>query len=90
VVDLVSRGEVAGVIGLSAVLEFGEQGGSCGGLGCSGGGDGSDLAVVVAELCVARYLAGLPFLFVFVVLVEISPQVPMGSGGLGMCLLQPV
>jgi len=45
----VGCGEVAGVIGLRAVLELGEQRGSRGGPGCAGGCDGADLAVVLAE-----------------------------------------
>ncbi|GAA1114671.1 hypothetical protein GCM10009630_10050 [Kribbella jejuensis] len=57
-IDLVGCGEVAGVIGLCAVLELEAQGGPGGGLGGAGGGDGADLPVVVAEPGVGQVLGG--------------------------------
>jgi hypothetical protein len=90
VVDLVVRAEVAGVVGSGAVQELEEQRGSRGGLGCAGSGDGSDLAVMLAKPGVSQVPDRLAFLVVFRVLVEISPQVPIGSGVLGMCLLHAV
>lgn len=45
------RGELAGVVGFSTVLELGDQGGTRCGLGCADGCDRADLAVVVAEVC---------------------------------------
>jgi hypothetical protein len=50
VVDLVHRGELAGLVGLGAVLELLQESALGGSLGLAVGRDRTDVAVVVAEL----------------------------------------